>query len=172
MAASLHHAQPILAAAITAGFRESGIQSLKNLENPYAFPFVAIRTAGLAFASLIGLKPNCTYQQGHAAVIEESITRIVSEEYLELLVNIANDRFKANAERTLRFEHDLFKGEEDPGQAWENSKSRQERKRAEGLEQQQKLRRSQMGQESGKVSVPDIDGNVDSAGLFGSSLSP
>ncbi|KAL2042679.1 hypothetical protein N7G274_004438 [Stereocaulon virgatum] len=55
MAASLYHAQPILTAAINAGFRESGIQSLKNLDDANAFPMVAIRTAGLALESIVGV---------------------------------------------------------------------------------------------------------------------
>ncbi|KAL8879587.1 MAG: hypothetical protein Q9192_008200, partial [Flavoplaca navasiana] len=39
--ASLSHAAPILSAAISAGFRESGVQSLKNLSDPNAIPMVA-----------------------------------------------------------------------------------------------------------------------------------
>lgn len=170
MTASLHHAQPILAAAINAGFRESGIQSLKNLEDSHAFPMVAIRTAGLAFGSLIGLIPNSTQDQEGGAEIEEPITRIVSEEYLELLVNIANERFRTNADRIQRFEQDLFKREEGLGQAWEDSKIRQERKRAEGL-QQQTLQKAQTSRERGDYSVSGIDEDRHNAGLFGSSLS-
>ncbi|KAL8875598.1 MAG: hypothetical protein Q9192_009023, partial [Flavoplaca navasiana] len=41
--ASLSHAAPILSAAISAGFRESGVQSLKNLTDPNAIPMVAVR---------------------------------------------------------------------------------------------------------------------------------
>ncbi len=143
MTASLHHAQPILAAAINAGFRESGIQSLKNLDDPHAFPMVAIRTAGLAFESLVGLIPNHRPDQEDGAD-EEHITRIVSEAYLELLISIVNERFKINAERIQRFEQDLFKREEGLEQAWEDNRSRWERKRAEGLEQRQTLRKAQM----------------------------
>ena len=170
MTASLHHAQPILAAAINAGFRESGIQSLKNLEDSHAFPMVAIRTAGLALESLIGLIPNSTQDQKGGDDIEEPITRIVSEEYLELLVNIVNERFRTNADRIQRFEQDLFKREKGLGQAWEDSKIRQERKRAEGL-QQQTLQKAQMSPERGDYSVSGIDEDIDNAGLFGSSLS-
>ena len=172
MTASLHHAQPILAAAINAGFRESGIQSLKNLDDSNAFPMVAVRTAGLAFESLVGLIPNRTCYQEDGAEIAEHIARIVSEEHLELLVNIANERFKINAERICRFEQDLFKREEGLGQAWEDSKSRQERKRAEGLEQQQTLRKAQENQGRGGFLASGIDEPIDNAGLFGSSLPP
>ena len=169
MTASLYHAQPILAAAINAGFRESGVQSLKNLDDLHAFPMVAIRTAGLAFESLVGLVPSRA--QDGAEIKEEHITRIVSEEYLELLVDIANERFKANADRIQRFEQDLFKRDEGFGRAWEDGKSRQERKRAEGL-QRQAFRKVQMDRERGGVSVSGIGEDIDNVGLFGSSLPP
>ena len=171
MTASLHHAQPILAAAINAGFRESGIQSLKNLGDPNAFPMVAIRTAGLAFESVVGVVPNRRQDKKDGEEFDEHITRIVSEAYLELLIGIANERFKINVERSRRFEQDLFKREEGHGQAWEDSKSRQERKRAEGLEQQQASRKEQRTQEKGVTSL-DIDKDVANTGLFGSSLLP
>lgn len=170
MTASLHHAQPIVAAAISAGFRESGIQSLKNLEDSNAFPMVAIRTAGLAFESLVGVIPTWTQDEEDGDEIEEHIATIVSGPYLELLTSIANERFKINAERIRRFEQDLFKREEGLGQAWEDSKSRQERKRAEGLEQQQALRTAQLNQERGAFLASDIGEDIDNLGLFGSSL--
>lgn len=168
MTASLHHAQPVLAAAINAGFRESGIQSLKNLDDPNAFPMVAIRTAGLAFESLIGVIPDRTQDDEDGGENEEHITRIISDEYLELLISIANERFKTNAERIRRFEQDLFKREEGHGQAWEDSKSRQERKRAEGLKQQQTLRKTEMNQEGSGFLASDIDENMGNAGLLAS----
>lgn len=172
MTASLHHAQPILAAAINAGFRESGIQSLKNLDDFNAFPMVAIRTAGLAFESLVGVVSNRTQDQEDGPESEEHITRIVSKAYLKLLTGIANERFKMNAVRIQRFEQDLFKREEGHEQTWEDSKSRQERKRAMGLEQQQTLRKAQINQEKSVLSASDIDDNIDNAGLFGPSLPP
>ena len=171
MTASLHHAQPILAAAINAGFRESGIQSLKNLEDPNAFPMVAIRTAGLAFESLIGVIPSRTLDENEGEEVEEHVTKIVSETHLELLVSVANERFKINAERMRRFEQDLFK-REDVGDVWEDSKSRQERKRAEGLEQRRRLQKSQRNQESDSFSAFDVDEVMEKAGLFDSSLPP
>lgn len=172
MTASLHHAQPILAAAINAGFRESGIQSLKNLDDSEAFPMVAIRTAGVALESLVGLVPDRIQDQKDGTETEEHVIRIVSEEYLELLVNIANERFKTNAERMKRFEQDLFKRESGLGQAWEDSKSRQERKRAEGLKQQQTLREAQMKKRRGDPPASNKYEERDDAGFFGSSLPP
>ena len=168
MTASLHHAQPILAAAINAGFRESGIQSLKNLDDPNAFPMVAIRTAGLAFESLVGIVPNRTQDDEDGVEIEEHVTRIVSEAYLESLISIANERFKLNAERMRRFEQDLFNREKGLGQAWEDGKSRQERKRAEGLEQRRMLQEARKSQEKSSFSASDAD----NAGFFGSSPPP
>lgn len=167
MTASLHHAQPILAAAVNAGFRESGIQSLKNLEDPNAFPMVAIRTAGLAFESVVGVLPSDLGDEGDGEEAEEHTTNIAGEAYLELLVSIANERFKMNTERMLRFEQDLFKREVGLGQAWEDSKSRQERKRAEGLEQRRTLQKKQ---EQGGFPASDTNDFIDNAGLFGSSL--
>ena len=172
MTASLHHAQPILAAAINAGFRESGIQSLKNLDDSEAFPMVAIRTAGVALESLVGLVPDRIQDRKDGTETEEHIIRIVSEEYVELLVNIANERFKTNAERMKRFEQDLFKRESGLGQAWEDSKSRQERKRAEGLKQQQTLREAQMKKRRGDPLASNKHEERDDAGFFGSSLPP
>ena len=172
MTASLHHAQTILAAAINAGFRESGIQSLKNLDDAEAFPMVAIRTAGVALESLVGILPDRIQDQKDGTETEEHIVRIVSEEYLELLVNIANERFKTNAERMKRFEQDLFKRESGLRQAWEDSKSRQERKRAEGLKQQQRLREVQMKEIGGDLPASDNYEELDNAELLGSLLPP
>ena len=124
MTASLHHAQRVLAAAINAGFRESGVQSLKNLKDANAFPMVAVRTSGLAFESLIGLVDGVGR--------DESVQTLVSEEYLEILVDIANERFTASTERIDRFEQTLFCHSPEPS-AWEDVDSRRARKRAEGL---------------------------------------
>lgn len=131
---------------------------------------VAIRTAGLAFESLVGVILNRTQEDEDGDDIEDHMTRIVNEEYLELLISIANERFKMNVERIRRFEQDLFKREENQGQTWEDSKSRQERKRAEGLNQQQTLRKAQMGQQGNDFLESDIDEDTGNAGLFDSSL--
>ena len=172
MTASLHHAQPILAAAINAGFRESGIQSLKNLEDPNAFPMVAIRSAGLAFDSLVGVIPSRTLDENEGEEVEEHATKIVTEAYLELLVSVANERFKVNAERMRRFEQELFKRDEGIGDVWEDSVSRQERKRAEGLERRQMLQKSQSNQKRGSSPAFDVAEVMENTELFGSSLLP
>ena len=133
MAASLYHAQEILSAAINAGFRESGVQSLKNLDDPNSFPMVAVRTSGLALSSLIGYMHDTE---------DEEIQGMVSEEYLEILMSVANERFGQNAERIKRFSDNLFEGKKikKVTSAWEDKRVRQERKRTEGLKQQQRLR--------------------------------
>ena len=147
MAASLHHAQPILAAAINAGFRESGVQSLKNLDDVNAFPMVAIRSSGLALESIIGCVPDRVKDtievgsDGENYVNNKDVHSLVSESYLDLLLNVANDRFKSNTERMNRFESDLFEREAPKSSNWEDSKTRQERKRAEGLRQQEEVRK-------------------------------
>lgn len=147
MTASLHHAQPILAAAINAGFRESGIQSLKNLDEVNAFPMVAIRSSGLALESVIGCVPDRvkdTSRRGSDSkhyLDSEDVHSLVSDNYLALLINIANDRFKSNTERMRRFESDLFDREATTTSGWEDSKTRQERKRTEGLKQQEEIRK-------------------------------
>ncbi|KAK3169058.1 hypothetical protein OEA41_005506 [Lepraria neglecta] len=150
--ASLHHAQPILAAAINAGFRESGIQSLKNLDDAKAFPMVAIRSSGLALESIVGSMRDCMEDLGSLSEDnggysnDEEVHSLVREDYLDLLIKLANERFKTNTERMRRFEEDLFRREGGSalGSPWEDGKDRQERKRAEGLKQQEELRRKKV----------------------------
>lgn len=147
MTASLHYARPILAAAINAGFRESGVQSLKNLDEPNNFPMVAIRTSGLALESVIGYLPGYASGKGPEIEYEEQVQSMVSEEYLELLVKMANERFEANAERITRFEKELFRENSRHTDGWENDQDRRERKRAEGLKQQAALREMKIATE-------------------------
>lgn len=158
LTASLHHAQPILSAAINAGFRESGIQSLKNLQDPQnSLPMVAVRSTGLALGAIIGYSVDPTVmkqREGEGGEDanrdeegqEDKVQSIVSEEYLGVLVRLANERFEANRERMRRFEEGLFgKGggevEVEGGEGlkgkgrleWEDKEARGARKRAEGL---------------------------------------
>ncbi|KAL8821847.1 MAG: hypothetical protein Q9191_007232 [Dirinaria sp. TL-2023a] len=132
MTASLRHAQPILAAAINAGFRESGVQSLKNLDDPNAFPMIAVRTTGLATSSLVGYVEEL---QGGV----ENIYSLVSEEYLQMMLKTANARFLANEERIRRLDSNLFSDKRDQQAAWEDPQLRKERKRAKGLTERQHL---------------------------------
>ena len=130
LCASLAHAQPILAAAISSGFRESGVQSLKNLDDTNALPMVAIRSHGLALESMIGV---------YSTTGEKPVS-LVNEGYLKMLVNIANQRFEACEERKKRFEGALFNRQRGNGGVhWEDTDLRKERKRQEGLKKKEQM---------------------------------
>jgi tRNA wybutosine-synthesizing protein 3 len=134
MCASLHHARPILAAAINSGFRESGVQSLRNLDDASALPILAVRTTGLAFSSVIGIVDD-SQGQGKAR-------GLVTETYLRLLVRLANDRFVANARRVERFKGELkriINGEVD---SREDELKRKEKMRARRLSVQNESHRN------------------------------
>lgn len=126
MTASLRHAQPVLSAAINAGFRESGVQSLKNLDDLSSFPMVAVRSSGLALASLVG------FMNEDSGAVQS----LVNEEYLKILLNIANERFEANSDRVQRFKSNLLRKTEIHKPLWEAKNARKERKRTQGLKQQ------------------------------------
>ncbi|KAL8810120.1 MAG: hypothetical protein Q9223_007816, partial [Gallowayella weberi] len=171
--ASLTHAAPILNAAISAGFRESGVQSLKNLTDPNALPMVAVRSAGLAFESVIGIihtrlnPPQALHgrdmedeqqQQGDKEEIAEAL---VDETYLETLVDIANERFEANTERIRRFEEALFGIEGKKSECeWEDRATRNERKRREGLARREELRDKDERQGAGDEDAEDEDEDI------------
>ncbi|PCH00119.1 tRNA wybutosine-synthesizing protein [Penicillium occitanis (nom. inval.)] len=157
MTATLYHAHPVLAAASHAGFRESGLQSLRCLEVLHSnspdqqspstdhashSPVVAVRSAGLALESVIGY---CEDSNGDS---EPLLRSLVTEEYLRMLVALANERFEVNKERVERFRSrllDLYKTAPDaaPRTAhrkkpsdWEDPQARKARKRQEGLKRQ------------------------------------
>ncbi|KAK2795894.1 hypothetical protein FQN50_009672 [Emmonsiellopsis sp. PD_5] len=133
MATSLKHAQPVLAAATAAGFRESGLQSLRCLDESDAYPIVAVRSSGLALESIIG---HVQVQHDDHGVVQS----LVPESYLRMLLAAANERFKTNAERRARFWMKLQQLETgSPGgfslrkAGWEDPEVRRRRKREEGL---------------------------------------
>jgi tRNA wybutosine-synthesizing protein 3 len=165
MTASLQHARPVLSAASSAGFRESGLQSLRCLDyegnHPKSqtrvdvgFPIVAVRSSGLALESIIGY---CEANEEISHIGESGddhenliIRSLVTEEYLTLLVNIANERFEENRRRVERFRTNLLQSlvsvipksstlkqaevNRNPRKGdWEDPIARRERKRAEGL---------------------------------------
>lgn len=127
LCASLHHAQPVLAAALNAGFRESGVQSLKNLDDETALPMVAIRTAGLAFETLVAVVDH-----------DDQMHTLVTPETLALLVHIANDRLRGNEERRGRLLKSLDAAFQPS--SWEPAQERQARKKREGLLRRAALR--------------------------------
>lgn len=154
MAATLSHAQPVLAAASASGFRESGLQSLRCLEGEGGpSPIVAVRSSGLSLESVIGY---CDDEDDSSA--EPVIRSLVAEECLEMLLAMSNERFGINAERRERFRTLLLEScSSVQGQSemrkvksksdWEDPVVRRERKRAEGLMRKRLL-------ESQKVSDP------------------
>jgi tRNA wybutosine-synthesizing protein 3 len=113
-------------------------------------PMVAVRSTGLGFDSIIG------YQNA-----DGSINSFVTEEYLELLVNTANERFKINTERIERFRSGVqsfydpgrTKSGNGPGSLWEDKDARKARKRAEGLAKQ----KGQIEKEKATLEAPHSD---------------
>lgn len=143
MTDSLRHAQPVLAAASSAGFRESGLQSLRCLDDANAWPIVAVRSSGLALESIVGYVEENTSPSG------QIIRSLASESYLRMLVSISNERFKTNYTRIERFRGKLWalsqnsipKLRSSEG-IWEDADLRKERKRAEGLRRKEELRQA------------------------------
>ncbi|KAK5319168.1 hypothetical protein LTR93_007863 [Exophiala xenobiotica] len=150
--ATLQHARPLLAAAINAGFRESGLQSLRILDDPEHGAMVAVRTAGLAFETVVGVVSQSEVSAHGGGESEEEegcevMTSLVSEEYLSMCVGVVNERFKWNDGRRERFREELRKamvreglsvaeGEEMRENGWEDKDERRKRKRMEGLSRQ------------------------------------
>ncbi|KAJ9502092.1 hypothetical protein H2202_002156 [Exophiala xenobiotica] len=150
--ATLQHARPLLAAAINAGFRESGLQSLRILDDPEHGAMVAVRTAGLAFETVVGVVSQSEVSAHGGGESEEEegcevMTSLVSEEYLSMCVGVVNERFKWNDGRRDRFREELRKamvreglsvaeGEERRENGWEDKDERKRRKRMEGLSRQ------------------------------------
>lgn len=133
MCASLHHARPLLSAAINAGFRESGVQSLKNLDDLEACPMVAIRTAGgLSLQSVIGFVESNELN-------EDRYYGLIPENHLKVLFEAANAKFEANSQLPRIFRNCLKDAlETQQSKAlrnirWEDPIDRKIRKRQEGL---------------------------------------
>lgn len=130
MTASLQDAQYTLSAALDAGFRESGAVSLESL------PIVAVRSTGLMLDSVLGYETE-----------DGRLVSLVSEAYLHSLVQLANERFRINAQRIERFRSGLLSRyasnkDLEASQSVETSEQRKERKRREGLLRQQQLRQT------------------------------
>jgi tRNA wybutosine-synthesizing protein 3 len=101
---------------------------------------VAIRSMGMSLESVIGMLDDN----------EEGIC-IVSEDYLQGLLAIANERFEENTIRIARFRNMLLAGnanllksepkKNEKGEDWEDAAVRRERKRAEGLQRSEELKK-------------------------------
>ena len=93
---------------------------------------VAVRSAGLAFESLLGVQDAAGQRKS-----------FVSPEARVQLVEVANERFVENTKRVERFRRALLEAlrggagrkskDGDGGEGWEDPVARRERKRAEGL---------------------------------------
>lgn len=137
LTASHEHAQSVLRCGLEAGFRESGAINLlgqQQQQQQQAIPMVAIRSMGLGLESIIGMQTAGKLQ------------RIVTPEYLAMLVRISNDRFQQNADRIERFR--LALAEEFGGGRkqtvkpdWEDADARKERKKAEGMRRRDEVAR-------------------------------
>lgn len=146
MSASLHHAKPLLSAAISSGFRESGVQSLKNLDDPIACPMVAIRSAGLGLEAIVACMPSNGCENGED--VAAGFRRLVTRDYISMLLEMANQRFSANAQRIARFRDVLRETMASEAkrssleQRWEDPQARRERKREEGLKMKQAAKKT------------------------------
>ncbi|KAF7846527.1 hypothetical protein BT93_L4197 [Corymbia citriodora subsp. variegata] len=134
LCATLRDAKPLLTAAINAGFRESGVQSLKALDDANAGVMLGIRTAGIAFESVVGhVVEHADGEEGYVSVLNEKVLR--------LLLDVANARFEYNVERRERLRGELRKFAEINAKngEWEDENIRREKKRAEGLRRRKEV---------------------------------
>ncbi|CAF3483681.1 unnamed protein product [Fusarium graminearum] len=161
LTASPEHAQILLRCGLQAGFRESGALNIVPSGKDATTPMVAIRTMGLAFESLIG-------QQ-----VDGQRQRIVSPEYLQTLVDIANERFDENKKRIERFQNAFREAVSAPaprrnpeGQEWEDAAARRERKRAEGLRKRAELKAKQEANTNDENELSDREGEKQVGLLF------
>ena len=143
LAASAEQAQAALSAAMTAGFRESGITGLIDSKARPTPPMVAVRSSGLGLDSIIGF-----HSADPSTTVHQRIVPMVSEAYLRTLIQVANERFRENADRKLRFRVALIERAGPPssprhgtgvaaGPGYETAAARRERKRQEGLERRE-----------------------------------
>lgn len=148
LTASLNHAQVILSAALQSGFRESGALNLVSSSQGPATPMVGIRSMGLAFESVIGY-----HKDGKNYCM-------IPNWQLESLLEMGNRRFEDNSKRITRFRAlvvelcKVMRGEQerekkgDLGQ-WEDANVRRERKKREGLEKAEAMKK--------KADQPEIE---------------
>lgn len=155
LTASFAHAQLILSAALQAGFRESGAVNLTSATGEGSTPMVAVRSMGLALESVIG-----------RLAADGAAVCVVSNGYLQNLLEVCNDRFKENSRRTTRFRDALrasvvihtstgSKTYKDEG-AWEDPILRRQRKKAEGLERSKELKQQMAADSRNEDSADDV----------------
>lgn len=155
LCANLHAAKGLLAAAINAGFRESGVQSLRALDDEESGVMVGIRTAGLGFETVVGWVDAAEGEQ------EEVYRGLVDEGYLRMCVGVVNGRFGWNGERRERLRAELGaltgaeEKEKERERRWEDKDVRRERKREEGLRRKEE-RRERVVVEGGEAGKEDV----------------
>ena len=116
---------------------------------------VAIRSTGLASDTIIGYEDHSS-----------EFLCVVDENYLRILVDIANDRFRVIGERIVKFRSALKNVYDDSKQGksdhddWEDPTLRKERKRAEGLRRQM-VERSNKSTQSVKPDTVSTEINED-----------
>lgn len=125
LCADLRAAKPLLAAAINAGFRESGVQSLMVLDKEDAGVMVGVRSAGLGFETVVGYVDEEEGREVYRCCVDEA--------YLRMCVGVVNERFVWNMERRERLREELRRAVRRNGDGWEDETVRRERKKREGL---------------------------------------
>ena len=76
---------------------------------------------------------------------EENVYSLVDATYLRLMVQVVNERFNANLDRMMRFEHEvdrLLRGQDEKGSLWEDRRQRARRKKEEGLKKQEERKQN------------------------------
>jgi tRNA wybutosine-synthesizing protein 3 len=128
LCSSLESAHKVNTAAFQSGFGESGISSISTDNLRTSTAMVAVRTTSLAFDSVIG------YEDGDGKLIP-----MVTEAYMRVLVELCNERFRLNKERTEAFREALF-ASFGPQQsqysgpcAWEPIEQRRARMKEDGI---------------------------------------
>jgi tRNA wybutosine-synthesizing protein 3 len=141
-------AQAILSTALATGFRESGIM------NSSGSPMAAIRSNGLALDCIVAVLD-----------ADGKVQKLVSDEYIAMLVRIGNLRFEENDRRisklTKNLEDALFQPKDEGegkggGETWEDKEVRKARKREQGLKVQEEARKEQAA-----MGGSDLRGEVD-----------
>lgn len=147
--------------------------------NVAASPIVAVRSSGLSLESIIGYCEEGNNDDDHDSSDEPPVIRsLVTEEYLQVLVALANERFTVNTERVERFRTRLLelcsgspttittqrhKGKKPPD--WEDPQARRERKRAEGLQRKKEAAQQKMddlyGQNTSQLDGDDTEIGID-----------
>ena len=130
---------------MAAGFRESGISGVVDSKSRPTLPMVAVRSSGLALDSIIGFQYPASSTTG-----TQEIQPMVSEAYLQTLLQVANERFELNEQRKSRFRDAFLEqavgmplsalGVGRPGRhGYESKTVRKERKRREGLQRREEM---------------------------------